>query len=420
MLAAYSDSVNFVIVTDNPSDAQLVTVADQIGCTIVSLPLHQMCSGLKTIFDKSLEADADAVVLPSSSGAPIALKSSDVNWIEEEVELVHLNSGVLRDSDRDTGTAFLKGQQITWHELGLHYDVDRDEARRLLARVQEDLRARRTVRINLYHAPGAGGTTVARRAIWDNHGAYPCGILHRTEPRETIERLQRIIALTGQPTLLLADGSDVLEGQLDELFEYVRARHLPVIILQVLRRFNVQERIATDNRGRVRTITGELLQAECQRFAHVLSREAPHRTSLLDQVATSQPNRLRTPFYYCLLAFGEDFERLDSYVSSRLEGLTDVQKKILGFLSIAHHYGQRSVPAQAFAQMLGIPLNHQVSLPDALSSKGLDLVVEVGNGEWRTCHDLIARELLEQLLSPGSWNRQNWRQNLSTWAIEFG
>ena len=200
----------------------------------------------------------------------------------------------------------------------------------------------------------------------------------------------------------------------------MRARHLPVVILQVLRRFNLRNRAASSYSFRARPLNGELSEGECQRFAHVLSREAPQRTQLLDQVAASQPERLRTPFYYCLQAFGEDFIRLDSYVASRLEDLTNVQKKILGFLAIAHHYGQKSVPAQAFAQILGIPDNHQVILPSVLSSKGLDLVVEVGNGEWRTSHDLIARELLEQLLSRSAQDRSNWRQNLSSWAIEFG
>ena len=202
VLAAFGNSVNFVIVTDDPSDAQLKAVAELTGSTTIVLPLHQMCSGLKTMFGTDQDSSA-AVILPSSSGAPIVLDAPDVNWLEEEIELVHLNSGVLRDGDRNIGTDFLKGHQITWHELGLHYDVERDEANRLLNQVQADLRARRTVRINLYHTPGAGGTTVARRVIWENHGTYPCGILHRIEPRETIERLQHIVASTGQPTLIL-------------------------------------------------------------------------------------------------------------------------------------------------------------------------------------------------------------------------
>ena len=143
ILAAFGDSVNFVIVTDDPSDTQLKAIAELIDSTIVFLPLNQLCSGLKTIFTNGQEPTTDLVVLPSSSGAPVALDSPDVNWIEEEIELVHLHSGVLRDIERDIGADFLKGSQITWHELGLRYDIERDEARGLLDQVQRDLKARR-------------------------------------------------------------------------------------------------------------------------------------------------------------------------------------------------------------------------------------------------------------------------------------
>ena len=412
VLAVMGSNVDFVIVTDNPAGVQ--SVAARIEGEVIAVPLHHVCSGLESLLVKHRNTDPDIVVLPSSSGAPITIDTADVNWIEEEIELVHMSVGTVRDSDRDIGGDFLKGKEITWHEIGLRYDVEREQTRRLLNRVQSDLSTRRGIRINLNHEPGAGGTTVAKRTIWELHQQFPCGILRRTEPRETIERLQNIVGLTGQPMVLLADGGDVSGKDLDELFEYVKARHLPVVILQVLRRFG-----SVTTRERTISLQSRLSLAECQRFAHILSREAPQRTTSLDAVATTEPNWLHTPFYYCLQAFGEDFRRLDSFVSSRLAELTDVQKKILGFLSIAHHYGQKSIPAQAFGPILGVPANRRVDLPEALSGEGLDLVVESGRGEWRTSHDLIARELLRQLLWPSSRDRTPWRQNLSGWAIEF-
>ena len=99
--------------------------------------------------------------------------------------------------------------------------------------------------------------------------------------------------------------------------------------------------------------------------------------------------------------------------------LTDTQKDILAFLALAHHYGQKSIPAQAFADLLGLPQNRKVDLSIALSDRGLDLVVESTREEWRTVHDLIAQEILIQLLWPSSSNRKNWRQNLSSWAVKF-
>ncbi len=421
ILAAFGSAVDFVIATPNASEPHLEAVADRTGSTLVQMPLHHICSGLKALFSNDLDSHSDSVILPSSSGAPISIEESDLNWIEEEIELVHLNAGVQMDYERDTGVDFLRGNQITWHELGLRYDVERDISGRLMKQVQSDLNAERSVRINLFHSPGAGGTTVARRLIWDMHRSYPCGILSNSKPRETVERLQRIVTLTGLPVLILADGSEVSSGELDELFEYVRAYHLPIVIIQVLRSFKPDRTRPRNARAGLRThfLDGELSVAECNRFAHVLSQAKPPKTAALKRIASNLPRRLHTPFYFCLQAFGEDFTRLDSYVESRMAELTDTQKDILAFLALAHHYGQKSIPAQAFADLLGLPQNRKVDLSIALSDRGLDLVVESTREEWRTVHDLIAQEILIQLLWPSSSNRKNWRQNLSSWAVKF-
>ena len=414
-LAVMGDSVDFVVVTDNTANVD--AVASKVDGTVIAMPLHHFCSGLASLQHNSARSDSDLAVLPSSSGVPITLESSILNWIEEEIELVHLNTGTQRDGQRNIGSDFLRGQEITWHELGLRYDVERDQAARLRGRVEADLssrQGRRGTRINLYHEPGAGGTTVAKRTIWDFHQQFPCGVLRRTEPRETIERLQRITALTGLPALILADGSDITEDALNELFEYVKALHLPVTILQVLRRFGTRA-----NAERTTSLRSQLSGAECYKFSHALSMEMPQRASSLEQVATSQPDRFLTPFYYCLQAFGKDFQRLDTYVSSRLDELTEVQKKVLVFLAIAHHYGQKAIPAQAFCPVLGIPQNRQLNIAEALSERGFDLVVEARNGEWRTSHDLIATEVLRHLLSPGRRDQNLWKQNLSDWAKQF-
>jgi hypothetical protein len=49
----------------------------------------------------------------------------------------------------------------------------------------------------------------------------------------------------------------------------------------------------------------------------------------------------------------------------------------------------------------------------------LDLLIEVESNSWRTIHDLVAQEILEQgLVTPGA-DRRTWKQNLSSLSKRF-
>jgi Schlafen, AlbA_2 len=238
VLKLFGDVANITIVTNDP--AAVRSVANDAGATILEIPLHQLCSGLSSLFASRIGiADTD-FSLPSSSGAPVLLPAADRAWIEEELDLVHLGVGLVPPSDRTIGRDFLRGAEISWYDLGLSYDIERDLAKRLYRRLETDLNERWTSRVNLYHAPGAGGTTLARRMLWNFHHQFPCAILRRTNPPDTAERIFRLTSLTGLPMLLLVDGAEVSERQIDELYDYLRSRQIPIVLLQVLRRFNVQ------------------------------------------------------------------------------------------------------------------------------------------------------------------------------------
>ncbi len=409
VLSSFGDSVEIVIVTHN--DGNLMHVADEFDAKLVNIPLNQLCSGLESYL---VSGDSDRWVIPSSSGAPVSLPVQDQRWLEEELEIVHLDVGLKPSKERNVGRDFLRGSNITWYELGLHYDVDRDIVSKLKPQIEYDLKQRRSVRVNIYHAPGAGGTTVARRVLWDFHKTFPCAILNRTNPPDTAERLYKLCSLTGQPALLLVDGSKIAERQVEELFNILRSRHIPVVILQVLRRFKKQSEAK-----RAFYLTKELSQEEAYRFLHVFSREKPEKEKELEQLITLPDPRVRTPFYFGLQTFGRNFLGLEPYVNARISALGSIQRKVMVFLALAHHYGQKAIPAQAFNKLFGLPKTKTIDFKEALGDEAFDLVVEDKKGIYRTAHDLLATETLEQLICPPNTDRLNWRQNLSIWAVEF-
>lgn len=72
---------------------------------------------------------------------------------------------------------------------------------------------RRAQQVNLYHAPGSGGTTVLRRVLWDLRSEFPCLLLQRTKPEETTERLAYIASKTGKSILLAIDAGAITDRE---------------------------------------------------------------------------------------------------------------------------------------------------------------------------------------------------------------
>ena len=211
------DSLRPVFVTEAPNTCQ--SLADEFDAPIIEMPFHQFAIGIQQHVDHKQSTDSGAITLPSASGVNIPLEPRTANWIAEEIELVSL---ALPRYDEKNVDAFLRGGTASWADLDRNLDARRDVQSRLTDAVRNDLEAGRITRINLFHRPGAGGTTVARRVAWELHDQFPCGLLKRTNPMETAERVAQIYDLTQKPVLLIADGSNVGEGDLDELAEFSR------------------------------------------------------------------------------------------------------------------------------------------------------------------------------------------------------
>ena len=157
--------------------------------------------------------------------------------MSEDLELVHLGCGA--DGSDDPGE-YRKGGEVTWRNLNLKHDCERDIAPAVLQRVTQDLRNRQVTRVNLYHAPGAGGTTVGRRVAWDVHRTFPVAVLKALTPDATAEKIGRVFGLTGQCVLVVIDGGSHAERDIDDLYERLRANNTPAVMLLILRRFDRQ------------------------------------------------------------------------------------------------------------------------------------------------------------------------------------
>lgn len=406
----FGESVDVVMVSSFKESVG--NLYEQFQSKLFNLPLPHFFHGLQSI-QNNIESH-NSILFPSGSGADIKFDQATINWFKEELGLVHKNIGIKPDGGNEAEFNFLRGNEITWFELSLHIDVDRDITDKIKKIVKCDLEKRSATRINIYHAPGAGGTTISRRILWEFRKEWPVVILLRMRSQQTVERMQKIFSETGLPLLIEVDGSRISDGQSDELYRLLSAGNIPFVMLQILRRFEAQ---CTTQRAFY--LDGRLGAAESARFVATLSKEKPDRKKIIESSSNSLDDKYRTPFYFGLVAFERDFSTIDRYISSHLNALNEVQKRIVTYMAIAHYYAQQPISEQSFAGILGTPPNQRVDLHKALPEAASSLIFRQDDGYWRPVHQLVAEELIQQVLSSRADDKRIWKSQLADWAIDF-
>ncbi len=350
----FGDSADFVFATSYMS--LVSSVATLYKAPIVPIVLGDVLNGLQA-WMQPRKTEVETAQLPNIEGPPVPVSHEDLLWLSEDLEIVHLGVGAKPAPSSNPGRDFLRGSSISWFELAIHSDVDREKTEKLQAQVERDLEFRSTTRINLYHWPGSGGTTVARRVAWNLHTRYPTVQLCHATVDGTESRLRRLYELTKLPVLVLIEGSNIPETMAESLFSAVRSTPFPVVFLNVSRRFQHPARESE----RTVYLDSTLSNDETRWFVETYGREVPQKRQSLEAAAQGTSHE-RCPFFLGLVAFEKDFVALEKYVADRLKGATKEQRDVMVFLSFAYHYGQAALPSQLLHKTLQIPQNATVKL----------------------------------------------------------
>ncbi|MER7444912.1 hypothetical protein [Micromonospora avicenniae] len=363
--------------------------------------------------------------LPGRTGQ-IAPPSELVKRFADSMDLLHSEVGLQADPDAEPGV-FFRGRPITWYELDLGLDVHRQATVELVNDVlRPSLQQRNTQRVTLAHAPGAGGTTMARRAAWDLKDEYATLYVRGSIDESIFAQAVRELAILCDTSVLVV-AELVPDMTVRRVFEALRADTVPAVLLITTRRSTARRQARqpgaeneTERNGRsvhvgALTTRSERLEM-AQRFADLVPDRA---TELLELAARATDNNV--PFFYALTAFGTDFEGISSYVGQFLVDLTETEREVLILVSLCHRFCGVPVPAELFAELLNIRPTEDVDLLAEVRAELNDLLIEEPAHAWRTTHSLVAEELLRQLLSPseGTPAREDWKASLPAWSLRL-
>ena len=411
MLSNFGERASCVAITSNPNEWR--TLEQDDIATLVEMNIRDFLDGLSAQA-RILELGTEHVVqFPGPKGVPKDVAGENVAYLEEDLSLVHLATGLLSPDGVEPICNFLRGGQITWFELGLQADVQRDKTQEILQIVESDLAQRRSTRVNLYHEPGAGGSTIARRVLWMLHQKYPAVVLRRCVALETAERIAWIYELTGQSVLILREGAEIPEREAEDITTILASKQLPFVLLQVLRRYNFPT-----SRPRNVFVSSKLTPSETERFRASLRHESPDRRNYIDQVANG-PNSGRTAFLFGLAAFDTKFTGLKSYVQNHLNNVPETQVKVLQYLAMAYSYGQQSISPSHFTNLLQLSPNGVVQFERILCDEARGLLIKNDEGRWRPMHQLVSDMIIELTLSVDTNDTRLWNVQLGTLARDF-
>ena len=165
------------------SFAPELDLVDVANATLTSLSQNLFLFGLTSL----LGIPEDKYTLPSSQKTlKVKLTQMQYNFFSEHLEILYNGCedipSELTDEEKDAFEKvhlkkFLCGKAISFPSLHYRHDAARGLTKEVYDGITEMLHNIHRPRIvQITHAPGSGGTTIARRVLWDLHKNHPCAI----------------------------------------------------------------------------------------------------------------------------------------------------------------------------------------------------------------------------------------------------
>ncbi|KUO79116.1 MAG: hypothetical protein APF81_25445 [Desulfosporosinus sp. BRH_c37] len=311
-------------------------------------------------------------------------------------------------SDYDYGRSFYRGNEITWADLANNVDIimnvstrpdNKENYEQVLFRIKDKLDKNEVDVEYLFHGAGAGGTTYARRLLWDLKDAYPCTVIKKYSS-ETENILCDIYRKTGQPVFVIAEiGASVIsEDDVYLMANQINKNSCRALILCVMRYGNHQMSVDTEKRKVLLNLPTDMPLHLAKLFLEKYAPLAKDQNCVqaLRSITDDQSMReQKCPFFYGFYALQDEYIGVNDFLEKILNACSDECRDLLADLCIVTCYSQTlTIPYTEVMVRLGLSIDKAWRISTILGSSVLRILSSREEG-YRICDQLIARKLLE-------------------------
>lgn len=235
-----------------------LSVFGKVKVRTVDLSPELVHLGLKEMLSSS---SSQRYRMPTSQAkVPVDLSEKEYLYLREHLEILYEGCEELPEVSNDPSEEdaqlknflnehrrlFMSGNEISFASLYDNHDAKREIEKDIQIHVQRllDKGLTRSMTVEIKHSPGTGGTTIARRVMWDLHKAYPCAFIEMSShlyfdednsyASKLADRIAALEEICHTSPVILVDGkqSRVTEGLSNKLVRMLCNRGRRALLLR--------------------------------------------------------------------------------------------------------------------------------------------------------------------------------------------
>ena len=340
--------------------------------------------GLSEILSASM---AKGYRMPSSQADIfVKLSQNEFLYLKEHLQLLYDGCEDLPESFNDAveeasffeehRKSFISGNQISFVSLYDNHDARREISTEIGNHIIRLLHQglSRSLIVEIRHSPGTGGSTIARRVMWDLHKSFPCAVLEissshhyfdedNTLSNKITDRISALEEICTTSPVILIDGhqSGMIEGISNKLIRMLCNNGKRALLLRCQHGSKVHKREPMDSSDvhRVFDVNGRL-EASRADLNEFHSKYKEYITQSLNE------RKLCRVFHFPLLAMMEEFRpKLRKIIEDTLDEMGGIPQEIALVVAFLQKYANHATPAlllyDAFKRFLRVPLKESTA-----------------------------------------------------------
>lgn len=418
-----NDLIKHVFVYQNPDLQPRIQEFEKFGIQFdtFNLKINEIISGISSTQLATIDGKSKAIIVPARTAREEIttkdISSSYTTLLDNDIEVVHQQIDHSLEDSKETIPSFYKGQKIIWKDISNEIDVRRNKTNNIVEKIRNLLlTSKSSVKFELKHFPGAGGTTVGRRVAFELRNEYPTILISKYNRTKTHILISDLADQVQKSILAIVEASQINNNELDELIRRCNSDKKNIIFLYLVRTYS-----KVKDSEKTSLLKATMLDiGERDRFVSKFKNYAIKKDEL-NSFIIKQPSECELIDFSLSLdleEFNED--HILNYVKGYVDKMTEKQLTFVKYVAIIYYYSQNSVSDLIFRNLFA-----SKSLSEELRQISIDnqfirklLLQEMDMNEesteyWRPRFSKFSEFILKILIDP------NWKDHISIHVIEL-